>query len=115
VSQVNITKTETELKQHFNNCKQIPNTGENHYYIPLNSNTMRVFRVSGSSIFFDSCVSRQFTLCTHIAYIDIALHNYVACTDGGKWWFGVVTEKSDNHNDCLVKFIHPEGQSLSFH
>jgi hypothetical protein len=43
VSKVDVTETKTQLKECFSNCMQIPDTRENHCYIPLNSNTMRLF------------------------------------------------------------------------
>jgi hypothetical protein len=91
VSQVDIT--ETELKEHSSSCMQISNTRENHCYTPLNSNTMRVFQIPGSSIFFDTCVLRQYSGPIHTTYNDNALYSYVACTYGGKWWICVVMRK----------------------
>jgi hypothetical protein len=84
VSQADITVTETELKEHFSDSMQITNTRENHCYIRLNSNKVRVFQVSDSSIFFDAYVLRQYLGPTHIAYSDITLYTYVACMCGGK-------------------------------
>jgi hypothetical protein len=60
LSQVDITETETELKEHFSNCTQITNTGESHCYIPLNSNTVKVFHVSDSGTFFDTRLKAVF-------------------------------------------------------
>lgn len=84
MSQADITETETELNEWFSNCMQISNTTENYCYIQLNLNTMRAFRVSGSSTFFETCVLRQHSGLTHIAYNDIALYSDIAYTYGGK-------------------------------
>jgi hypothetical protein len=43
MSQVEVTETESELKERFSNSVQIPGTTESHFYIALNSNTFRVF------------------------------------------------------------------------
>jgi hypothetical protein len=94
---------------------QFPNTRGNYCYISLNSNTIRVFQVSDSSIFFNASVLRQYSGPTHISYNDNTLYSYVAPTYGGKWWTDVVMEKSDDNSDCLVKFMHPEGPSPFFH
>jgi hypothetical protein len=85
MSQVDITETETELKDHFNICMQITNTKENHFHLSLNCFKMPVFQVPGSGIFFDAFVLRQYSGRIHIAYSDIALCICVACKcDGGK-------------------------------
>jgi hypothetical protein len=80
VSEGEVTEIETELRKWFSNCMQIPNTRGNHCYIPLSSNTVRLFQVSGSSIFLYAHVSRQYSGPTHIEYSDIALHCYIDCT-----------------------------------
>jgi hypothetical protein len=49
------------------NCTLIPTTKEYHCYIPLNSNIVRILRVSGSSIFSDACILRQYSGPTHTA------------------------------------------------
>jgi hypothetical protein len=72
---------------------QIPNTTEKHCYIPLSSNTVTVFHVSGSSIFFNAYVLRQYPVSIHTAYNDIVLYICFACIYGRKWWCGVVMEK----------------------
>jgi hypothetical protein len=50
ICQADIIQTETDLKECFSSCMQIPKPTENHGYTPWNSNTMRVLRVSGSSM-----------------------------------------------------------------
>jgi hypothetical protein len=53
---------------------------------------MKVSQVSGPNLLFVACDLRQYSGPTHIAYNDIALYTYAACTYGGKWWFVAVME-----------------------
>ena len=34
---------------------------------------------------------------------------YVACLYDGNWWIGIIREKSEEHGDVLVSFLHPHG------
>jgi hypothetical protein len=56
VSETDTTENERQQMECFSNCKQISNTRENHYYIPLNGNTMTVSKVPASNIFSDRCL-----------------------------------------------------------
>jgi hypothetical protein len=88
---------------------QIPNTRENYCNTELNCITMRVIWVSAS------CVLRLYSGPTHIAYYDITLYSYLACTSGRKLWNSVVMKEIDHNSNCLVKFMHTEGPSPVFY
>jgi hypothetical protein len=58
VSQLDITETEKEPKECCSKCLQFQTLGENHCYIPLKCNKMRVFQVAAPSKFFDAYAFR---------------------------------------------------------
>ena len=40
--------------------------------------------------------------------------DFVSCYYDNHWWIGVVLEKNDQQEDFHIKFMYPNGPSLSF-
>ena len=39
---------------------------------------------------------------------------FVACVYDHKWWIGIVKEKSEEHGDYHINFMHPSGEAKQY-
>jgi hypothetical protein len=109
-----LTQTDSQPKECFSNCKLIPNIRENHSYIPLNSNTIRVFQVSGSCTLRDTSVLRQYSEPTYVAHTSpctstLPAHMVESCGSVFSW-IKVMTVVTALSNEYILKDHQP-----SFH
>ncbi len=96
------------LADRFESVQTVPGTRSHHRFVPLDENTLKIFRLScddKGTVVHVSPVAAQHEVKTISSIPDLHLGQYVAVVYDSDWFIGCITERSDEHQDILVKFM----------
>lgn len=113
ISKEKISESRRSLEERFSKTKTVPGTRCFHHFIPKPKNQIATKRIS-----FDEKFSTIFDFANESPYlkmVDISVNDYIVCTYGDHWYFGLVMEKNEIECDVHVKFLHPHGPAKSFY
>lgn len=94
----------------------VAGTRDNHHFVPVDLNTIRVSKVSNDTTSFEATIgqsNKRSLFATNIANLQPG--QYIACIYDGKWWIGNICEISDEQHDALVNFMQRHGPAQSFY
>ena len=111
ISKEQVEKNRTMFKHGFSKCKTIPGTHSFHCVI-ASEYDLSFSELSGEPSLYPFSVQRKGN---EISIDDVPLASYFSCLYHKEWYIGIVEEVSVEENDVLVKFLHPNGPSVSFH
>lgn len=116
-----ITKEEVEearpaLEERFQFGRTLAGTRENHQFVPIDQNQIRVSRVSNDTTSFTASINQNFEIQNNgIKVANLMPGQYIACIYDNLWWIGNICEISEEQHDAFISFMHPHGPAPSFH
>lgn len=123
ISQEEVNSSEKMLEGRFSIARTIPGTQKLHRIIPISTNQLIVFSLSQSTSSQTVKVSQLKADCSEIEDNEdtnrSTLENYpdssfIACIYEQKWWIGIVKQKSNEHDDLFISFMHPSGEAKQY-
>jgi hypothetical protein len=116
VSKDDVEAARAIQEERFKNGQTVAGTRENHQFVPVDLNRIRVHRVSNDASSFLAHVNQSTEIdCAYMPVVRLQPGLYVACIYDNNWWVGNVCETSVEEHDALVSFMHPHGIARSFH
>ena len=116
VSKNEIESHREAQNERFKNASTVTGTRDNHQFVPLDEQTIKVSKVSGDPSYFVAKIGQGIDDTNRSMQIkDIQPGQYVACIYDNEWWVGNICEVSEEEHDARVKFMHPPGPAQSFH
>jgi hypothetical protein len=111
-SSAEILHEENSLSARFDNACAVPNTRTYHGFVPIDNNSMKVYRHSSSVMFSKVFITKVKSASGQI--LNLKVNDYVACINDANWWLGTIVEISVENMDYLVNFFHPCGPDTKF-
>lgn len=105
-----IGANEEFLKGRYANSLSIGGTRENHFFKPLDKNTLLVKRVSLSENSFRATVGVKTK-----EMVEITPEKFYAVLYDSKWWIGKILDNCGDERDAKVQFMHPPGPSPTYY
>ena len=93
-------------------AKTVPGTRSFHHFIPLSDSKIATKRLSEDEKFD---LEYEFNNTVHVTIAELEFGQYIGCIYDHLAWIGVVKEIDVENQDILVKFLHPNFPSPSFH
>ncbi|MES9880157.1 MAG: hypothetical protein ABW185_04670 [Sedimenticola sp.] len=130
IDKEDVTGHADQQNTRFASAKAVPGTRSHHCYIPdLEGNKLLVRRVSGDAVSFEVSnvrardepvvnvpdeVSSPELQKTSVSLKQCEIGKYVCCLYDGKWWIGLIRDKSEEDEDVQISLMHPHGPARSF-
>lgn len=109
-----LVSSRSELKSRFIDLYTLPGTRGFHNFRPLDIfGTVEARKLSDDES-PDLIHNFQNKFSPMMEDIEISCGNYVACRYDNLWYFGMVMTIDEDAGDIGVKFLHPNGPSVSF-
>lgn len=116
-----IPKEEVEIErkiqeERFKCAHTVAGTRDNHHFVPIDENKIRVSKVSNDTTAFVASIRQHTKISSQSTkFANLQPGQYIACIYDNEWWIGNICEVSFEHHDVLVKFMRPHGPSQSFY
>jgi hypothetical protein len=115
IEQKYVEEIEARLFCRFNlPIKPITGTLKLHRFVPLTKETLRVHLISQGTAEVRNIIRTKEKCIISENLDDIKIGSFIACRYDDKLWFGLVEEFDMQHDDYIIKFLHPQGINPSF-
>ena len=78
--------------------------------MPVSNYQLHISRVSGDDNHFLASIGAPIR---YKSELELNIGCYVVCVYDNNWWIGTILNTSSEDEDTEVKFMHPEGPSVS--
>ena len=110
----NVFRHRDALSIRFKSVQTVPGTRSHHRFVPIDGNKLKMFRLSSDDTSTTVNISSNEQQAPDVNMNDLHPGQFVCVIYDAEWYIGCIMERSDEHEDIMVRFMSRARENTFF-